>query len=427
MLLIWIRVIWIAAVLINLSGVIWFILGSTANFQRGIDLITTVVMMYFGAPSIVLIVVSMVLLLKRWSPLKWGKIGVIGIIICMLWLTPPLYESVNTSGWLIENVQTDTLQKTADGRYEYNIELVNLFQRNSYARLYLKSVSMSAISRIRVDIPLNEIDGLSIGEVNHWIKLEPYLEEGKYLLYTTEDFPLPGERFEIDVKKGKAVRLKQAAGQIQKVELKRISYKKAHMNIQYPSIVGLNDPYMEKKVNQRLKSDALEITKLYQEDDKTSLDIMFIPTWIGKSLLSIQYIGTEYTSGAAHPINIMYTSNVNLLNAKKITLQDAVKVTDDFIELYKLGNYIKFNPNLDVGTDAMKELANFSNPELIRYFTHADEASENNALQVFTYFTKDALGISAGTAHALGDHFEIEVQYKDLIHNRLLNANFDTK
>lgn len=52
------------AILINLSGVLWFILGSTANFQRGIDLISTVILIYAGIPSILLIVMSAILLFE---------------------------------------------------------------------------------------------------------------------------------------------------------------------------------------------------------------------------------------------------------------------------------------------------------------------------------------------------------------------------
>ena len=124
------------------------------------------------------------------------------MIICMLLLTPPLYNSVNTNGWLTERVMTDSIQITTDGHYEYRLEIINIFQRNSYARLYLKNISNAEEKRIRLPLPIYEIKGIIRDKVNHWIKLEPSSKADRYILYTTEDFPLLEERFEIDVKSG---------------------------------------------------------------------------------------------------------------------------------------------------------------------------------------------------------------------------------
>lgn len=209
MLLNWLRVLWISAILINLSGVIWFILGSTANFKRGIDLISTVILMFFVIPSIIIIVLSVTLLFKRWSALKGGIIGIFFMItcMCMFLLTPTMFKSVNTSGWLTESVQTDTLQTTEDGQYEYCIEIINLFQRNSNARLYVKDVSTAEVRRIHLELPIYEIHGIGVGKVNYWVELKPASQTDKYILHTTNEFPLAGLGFEIDVSKGEALKL----------------------------------------------------------------------------------------------------------------------------------------------------------------------------------------------------------------------------
>ncbi|MCQ6557321.1 hypothetical protein NNL21_01280 [Paenibacillus mendelii] len=100
------------------------------------------------------------------------------------------------------------MQKTADGQYEYQVELINLFQRNSYARLYLKNVNTAEETRIPVDLAVNEIKGLSVGKVNYWVSIELNPVSDNYLMITTTDFPLPGEEYEIDVPNGTAVRMK---------------------------------------------------------------------------------------------------------------------------------------------------------------------------------------------------------------------------
>ncbi|NQX61108.1 hypothetical protein HQN88_19765 [Paenibacillus qinlingensis] len=203
----WIKILWILAALVNLSGVIWLILGSTANFQRGIDLITTVIMIGLGIPSTLLIVISVILLVRRWSPQNGGVLGVFALIVSMLLLTPPLYKSVNTSGWLTERVMADSIQMTTDGHYNYRIEVINIFQRNSYARLYLKNVSTSEENRIRLSLPVYEIHGIGVEKVNYWVKLEPITEADTYILHTTKNFPLSGERFKVDVINGRAVKI----------------------------------------------------------------------------------------------------------------------------------------------------------------------------------------------------------------------------
>ncbi len=202
-----IRAIWVVAILINLSAVIWFILGTTANFQRGIDLVSTVILVYFGIPSILLIILSIFLFIKRWLPASsWGIVALSVIILCMLSLSPTLFKNVNKSGWLLENVVTDTLQITADGQYEYQFELVNLFQKNSNARLYVKRISDGEEMRISLDMPLNKIKGLSEEKVNYWVVMDGTSEKDKYIMHTTSKFPLPDRKYKVDLEKREAVK-----------------------------------------------------------------------------------------------------------------------------------------------------------------------------------------------------------------------------
>lgn len=202
------RFIWILAILINISSIIWFIFGTTANFQREADLVSTVIFVYFGIPSILLIILSIILLFKGWIPSSsWGIVIVSIIILSMLSISPTLFKNVTTSGWLSENVVTDTLQITADGQYEYQFELINLFQKNSNARLCIKRISTGEEIRFPLDMPINKIKVLSRGKVNYWIVMEETAEKDKYILYTTSEFPLSDEKYEIDVRKREAVKV----------------------------------------------------------------------------------------------------------------------------------------------------------------------------------------------------------------------------
>lgn len=191
--------------LINLCAVIWFVLGTTANFQRSMDLISTVILAYFGVPSVVLIILSAILIFKSWRPSSlWGILGIMVVIVSMLSLSPTLFKYVNTSGWLTEHVTTDTLQVTNDGRYAYQLEWINRFQRNSYARLYLKSLSIEEETRIPLDMKVSQIKAITVNTTdNYWIRLEQSSGPDYYLLHTTESFPLK-YIFNVDVRKGTA-------------------------------------------------------------------------------------------------------------------------------------------------------------------------------------------------------------------------------
>ena len=206
----WIKLIWIISILANLSGVIWFILGSTASFQRSIDLVSTVILVYLGVPSMILIVFSSVLLLfKKWSPSKWWEfVGVFMVIMAMLLMTPQLYKNVDTSGWLTEKIRTDSLQQTSDHRFDYCMEFINLFQKNGSARLYLKNTKTLEEIRIPLELPIKEIKGISWGEITHFVKLEPTTDSNVYLLTTIDNFPIPNEKFEINVQEKTVVKIK---------------------------------------------------------------------------------------------------------------------------------------------------------------------------------------------------------------------------
>lgn len=205
----WIKLIWIITILVNLVGVIWFVLGSTANFQRSIDLVSTVFFVYLGVPSIILMVFSSILLLKKWSPSKWWELmGVLIIIIAMLLMTPHLYKNVETSGWLTEKLRHDSIQQTSDHRYEYCMEIANLFQKDGTARLYLKNIETLEEIRIPLDLPIKEIKGVSWGEVTHFVKLKPTTDSNIYVLNTTDNFYFPNEKFEINVQEKTAVKIK---------------------------------------------------------------------------------------------------------------------------------------------------------------------------------------------------------------------------
>ncbi|RAP24774.1 hypothetical protein C2W64_02781 [Brevibacillus laterosporus] len=200
------KVLLIGASILNFLAIIWFALGSTANFNRGVDLVTTVIMIVIGVPAIILFAISLLIFFAKGGDLNgWKKFFAPYLITSMCFTSLILFLNVNTNGWLTENVRSDLQQRTTDNRYEYCIELVNIFQKNSSARLYLKNIQTSEEIRIPLNLPTNEIQGLSTKK--YFIYLGTTANTNIYKLVTTKQSPFPNFEFEINIQDRTAIEL----------------------------------------------------------------------------------------------------------------------------------------------------------------------------------------------------------------------------
>ncbi|GGG15245.1 hypothetical protein GCM10010912_69590 [Paenibacillus albidus] len=205
---VWLRLLLIATIIFSASAFVWFLLGSTAYFQRGMDIIGTTYLWGIGIPVLLFVGLFTVLLIKGWTPTsKGGYVGICVVLVLSTLLSIALLQSVSTNGWANEKIRSDSLKITADEKYEYRIELINLFQRNSHARLYLKNVDSGVETYIPIEIQTRKIVGLRVSEVNHWVKLEAMDNVSQYILYTTKDLGIPEENFKIDITAGTASRV----------------------------------------------------------------------------------------------------------------------------------------------------------------------------------------------------------------------------
>ncbi|WP_458121555.1 hypothetical protein [Paenibacillus sp. Z6-24] len=178
----------------------WFITGATAYFQRGMDIIGTAYLWYVGLPLLLFSTLLVLILIKRWNPTsKLDYIGLSISLIITLLISIALVNSVKNYGWINKKIESDSVKITADQKYEYHIDLVNLFQKNSSAELYLKDLKTGEVTHIPVNIKTNEIIGLGVKKTNHWVKLEVTKNDNIYLLYTTKELGIPQEKFMVNV------------------------------------------------------------------------------------------------------------------------------------------------------------------------------------------------------------------------------------
>lgn len=205
---VWLRILMILSIIFSASSFVWFLLGSTAYFQRGMDIIGTTFLWGGGVPVLLFAVLFIVLLIKGWTPTsRVDYVGICLVVVLSTVLSVALFQSVRTHGWANEKIKSDSIKITADEKYEYRIDLINLFQRNSHARLYLKDIESGEEMYIPIDIQTRKIVGLGVSKVNHWVELEAMDNASYYILYTTKDLGIPEEEFKIDITAGTSSRV----------------------------------------------------------------------------------------------------------------------------------------------------------------------------------------------------------------------------
>jgi len=393
------KVIWIATVLVSLFALIWFVLGSTAGFQRGVDLITTVVFVYLGIPLVLFVALSGYHLYRKWSPKRTGdSIVLVVLMLPVLFMSYHLYQNTYTSGWLTERVTADTMQLTADGKYEYNIELINVFQKNSYARVYLKNTTTAEEQRIRLASPVKNIRTYSTGREFYWITLESGSQTDKYILKTNKEYPLPEEIYEVDVNRGEAKKLNGL--------IIESSFKSGSTLIRYPVVTNLKDQQLQTKINQFIEDEALTICETYCTE-AAQAELGYTIMLNNDSVLSIRYDGWALAEGAAYPVKLLFTTNVDMGSGNYIQLADHVTMDKDFLKAYIEAAYIP-SDGLDLEeAGILEELLNErSDAQLMEDLLSADQ---NNPSGASSYFTTNALGISIPVPHAVGDYLVMEI------------------
>jgi len=191
-------------------------------------------------------------------------------------------------------------------------------------------------------------------------------------------------------------------------EITKENYTDNNIIINYPQISNLNDNEKQIRINEMIKSQALEVLENYKDGiSDLNLEMDYEIKYQGEDILSIQYIGLSAMKGAAYPINEFNTANIDLENEQLLKLIDVVTINDKFIEKFNAGKYVAYSNSLNLESEGalIDALHNFDNNSLIE--------SLNKKTTKF-YFTKDSLVVSIELPHVLGDHLEMEIKYDDL-------------
>ncbi|MNC29007.1 hypothetical protein D3C75_772400 [compost metagenome] len=189
------------------------------------------------------------------------------------------------------------------------------------------------------------------------------------------------------------------------------------VTIKYPQIIFTEPNTGQNKVNEMIEEEAGKVMRYY--DNSTEGLILEIDYQIQRQdeeVLSIQYAGSGYVEGAAHPNNMFYTTNVDLQKGNLIRLKDVVEINRDFAEKLIAGKFQIAESVVATKEEILDYLNLFTTEELIERFKNADSLDNigtDDQSDIFSYFTADSIGISVGVSHASGDHAEFLIGDKD--------------
>ena len=181
--------------------------------------------------------------------------------------------------------------------------------------------------------------------------------------------------------------------------------------ISYPQISELSDAEKQKELNEIIKNEALKGNNYYKDvDGEVTIDINYKIVCQEPELLSIIYSGVGNVSGAAHPSNLFYTTNLDITNRKNLRLNDIVNINDDFVNMLVNGAFKAVNSEYEA--EYKSEINMLTLEDWKKRLLVADPSDKMGS--EFSYMTKDSIGISIGVMHAFGDHAEFEIKYKDI-------------
>jgi hypothetical protein len=188
-------------------------------------------------------------------------------------------------------------------------------------------------------------------------------------------------------------------------------YQNGHLSIEYPLLTQMVDGNKEHQMNELLEQEATKYVTRFEDDDTTlNMDHQVIINT--QNILSILYIGNY--NGGMYPTQLLFTTNINLKEGKKIRLSDVFSINERFVEQFKQAPYIDWenpsNPNKEKQAAVVEYLNGIKQQELMNAFKQADDPSiEDNPYGIYSYFKEDFLIISIQVPHALGDHAEFKM------------------
>ncbi|NLA87830.1 MAG: DUF4163 domain-containing protein, partial [Clostridiales bacterium] len=191
------------------------------------------------------------------------------------------------------------------------------------------------------------------------------------------------------------------------------SFSQDEISIDYPQISGLGDSAKEQKINDYIKNDiwdsqVTEVIDGYKDIDmdiKLTVDMGYRVTLSTSKLLSIEYSGSAYIEGGAHPNNYFYGVTIDLESAARLKLYDFVQIDEHLIEkLRSSAKTLQLFDSAENNSAVIDEvLSNLENGDDHFPIWELHNGSEKNFC-----LTPDALVVNVYISHVAGDYVLLE-------------------
>lgn len=191
--------------------------------------------------------------------------------------------------------------------------------------------------------------------------------------------------------------------------------------MQYPLVVSGADETHLNLWNNIILEDINKIIGIYSPNslpppiegpDIFLKDSLYINYYIKRNddrYLSILYTADYYNPYAAYPNQSVYTSNIDLLNDRRLYLHDIVGMdTNLSIDLTSWESVTKGMGGEEYRKAVMDYILGLGNETLKRGLLAADIIGYENFLGIFTYIRPTRIGVSISVPNYLGDHAEFE-------------------
>lgn len=192
--------------------------------------------------------------------------------------------------------------------------------------------------------------------------------------------------------------------------------------VSYPFIVSGDSERKIDSLNEIILGDVNKILDIYSADafaspagesDFFPADTLHIRYDIMRNdafYLSIFYTADFYSPYGAYPTQMVYTTNIDLQNERRIKLSDITPVDDGFINDILSGTPVNTDPKYIRGIQDY--FLGLGRETLRRGFNSADIIGPDNVLGIFSYLKPGILGISISLPIYLGNHAEYEKNIK---------------
>jgi hypothetical protein len=208
--------------------------------------------------------------------------------------------------------------------------------------------------------------------------------------------------------------------------IEKVNYHKEGVEASYPRILSGGSTDVLNQWNRLIKEDFDKIIQIYSFQPfpgptPSSTDVVPIILTITyevkantDSWLSLFYLAEYNSAYAAHPSNLIYTTNIDKKGERRLRLTDIAKLNEDFIKDFRTWKLKDASVESDVQEAIYEYINHISTKDLLTGFRAADNLGSDNPWGIYSYLTKDSLGISIEVPNYAGDHAEFEQSLETL-------------